>query len=107
MKTMEGGVMTNRRKRRKQRERMLETLIITTFVAICVTLILSIGYMYTNFSIHRNECLMEALSTELINLQQEVDEARNKQNEYKKQVEELQAQLSKYQEIVIPESMTS
>ena len=99
--------MTVKSKRRRRRERMLETLILTTFGTVFVTLVLALGYVYINFDIHKNQHSVEALSKELVILQEEVNEAKLKQDEYKKQVEQLQAQLAKYQEVVIPESMVS
>lgn len=107
MKTMKGGTMTGRRKHRKQQECMLETLIITTLVAICVTLILAVGDIYINFNVYRKQQIVETLSKDLEVLQKEVDAANQKQVEYKKQIDQLQAQLSKYQDVVIPDSMTS
>lgn len=99
--------MANIKKCRKQQENILKTLIMTTFVTICATLILIIGYVYVNFSIHRNQYSLENLSKELTDLQKEVDEAKIKKDEYKRELEQLQAHLSKYQEVIIPESMAS
>ena len=107
MKTMKGGAMTSKTKRRKKQEHMLEILVMTTFIAISLTLVLAVSYMYVHFSTQKNQLLVETLSKELTDLQKEVNETELKQVEYKKQIDQLQAQLSKYEEVVIPESMAS
>ena len=86
---------------------MLEILVMTTFIAISLTLVLAVSYMYVHFSTQKNQLLVETLSKELTDLQKEVNETELKQVEYKRQIDQLQAQLSKYEEVVIPESMAS
>lgn len=102
---MEEGKMTTRRRHRKQQERLLETLIITAIIAMCVMLILGVGHIYVGSKIYKNQHTVEALSKELEGLESQVNDTKGKQDEYKKQFEQLQSQLAKYQDIVIPDSM--
>ena len=97
--------MTARRRYRRQQEKFLETLMMTSLVALVVLLALAIGYVYVNCSIYKNQHSVEAISKELETLQEEIDTVQAERDEYKKQMDQLQAQLAKYQEIVIPDSM--
>ena len=107
MIVMEGGQMSTKRKHSKRRKQILETLIMTTFIALGAILILTVGHMFLNWSISKNQHSVEALSKEVSTLQEKIDATKNEQDEYKKQIDQLQAQLAKYQDVVIPESMQS
>ena len=78
---------------------------VITLIAMCTMIILGVGHIYLGSNIYKNQHTVETLSKELESLEDEVNATTSKQEEYQKQLEQLQSQLSKYQEIVIPESM--
>lgn len=96
-----------RRYSRKQQERLLEIFMMTTLVALGITVVLILGYVYVNCSIYKNNRSIEDLSNDLTEIQEQIDTTKAKEVEYKSQLDELQSQLSKYQSIIIPDSMQS
>ena len=97
--------MTTRRRYRKRLGKILEILMMVSLVALGVLSALAVGYVYVNCSIYKNQHSVEIMSKELETLQQQIDTVEIEREEYKKQMDALQAQLAKYQEIIIPDSM--
>ncbi|MBE6024877.1 MAG: hypothetical protein E7231_17140 [Cellulosilyticum sp.] len=97
--------MTTRRRIRRKREKMLETLILTSMVALGVLLVLVVGHIYVSCSIYQNQHSIEVMSKELDSLQGEINTVIKEQEEYEKQIAQLQTKLAQYQDIIVPESM--
>ena len=105
---MEGPrVSIKRRYSRKQQETLLEISVLTSLIALGVIIVLIISHVYVNYSIYKNERDMEIISANLAEMQKQIDSTKEQEKEYKSQLDELQAQLAKYQAIVIPDSMKS
>lgn len=103
---MEGGkVSIKRRYSKKQQETLLEISALTSLVALGVIIVLIISHVYVNYNIHKNKRDMETISANLAEMQKQIDSTKEQEKEYKSKLDELQAQLAKYQAVVIPDSM--
>lgn len=93
------------RRAKKKRKYLFEGLVVFTVMAFIVTAVLTGTIVTINSSIQKNEVEITTLSNELISLQNQIEEIQNQEKEYKNQLDELQGELSKYEPIVIPDSM--
>lgn len=87
--------------KRKKQERMLNILIISSFVACGLTLILLLGHAGVNNKINKTENAVEALSKEVEDLQSKVEAAKKEQQNYETQLGDLQEKLDQYDESVV------
>lgn len=99
--------MSEREKRRKRRKILLEIFIMTAFVTLGIILILGVIHIYMKCNIYINQNEKESISQEIELLQEQIDISKKEQEEYKVQMEHLQIELAKKQDIVIPDSMQS
>lgn len=100
-------MLTKKRYIRKQREKLMEIFVMTTLMTFGVMIVLIVSHLYVNYSLNKNQKAIEAISKDLAVLQEKIDSTKAQEIKYKNELEELQIQLSKYQAIVIPESMNS
>lgn len=91
--------------RRRRKSYLFEGLVVLTVGAFVATTILVGIFIYVNSSIHKNEAAIATLSEELTTLQEQAEEIQSQEMEYKNQIDALQAELSKYEPVVIPDSM--
>lgn len=91
--------------KRKKKNYLYEGLIILTAGTCIGTAILGSLFIYMNRTIHKNEAAIATLSDELTILQKQAEEIQNQENQYKNQLDMLQAELSKYKPVVIPDTM--
>lgn len=89
----------------RRKNYLFEGLVVFTIGAFIVTAALAGTFIYINGSIHKNEAAITALSDELTTLQEQTEEIQGQESEYKKQLEAIQGELSKYEPVVIPDSM--
>lgn len=61
------------------------------------------SYLYIKGSIHQNQKHVATLSNEISEMKSKAEEEKEKQLQYKGQVEELETELFRYQPIVVPE----
>lgn len=93
------------RRAKKRRKYLFEGLVLFTVGAFIVTVALAGSVLYINSNIQKNEVEITTLSNELTSLQKQIEEIQNQEKEYKNQLDELQGELSKYEPVVIPDSM--
>ena len=91
--------------RRKKKNYLYEGLVVLTVGACVGTVVLGGLFIYINRMIHKNEVAITTLSNELTVLQEKAEEIQNQEVQYKNQLDALQAELSKYEAVVIPDSM--
>ena len=91
--------------RKKKKNYLYEGLIVFTVGASIGTAILGGIFIYINGAIHKNEAAITTLSNELNILQEQVQEIQSQESQYKNQLDTLQDELSKYEAVVIPDSM--
>lgn len=89
----------------RRKNYLFEGLVVLTVGAFVATTILVGIFIYVNSSIRKNEAAIATLSKELTILQEQAEEIQSQEAEYKNQLDVLQAELSKYEPVVIPESM--
>ena len=92
-------------RRRRKKNYLFEGLVVLTVGAFVATTILVGIFIYVNSSIHKNEAAITTLSEQLTTLQEQAEEIQSQEMEYKNQLDALQAELSKYEPVVIPDSM--
>lgn len=90
---------------KRKKNRLFVGLVVITGIAFTATAVLAGTFVYVNGSIHKNEKAINALSEELTILEQKAEEVKAREAEYKDKLDKLQAELSKYEPIVIPDSM--
>ena len=90
---------------RRRKNYLFEGLVVLTGCSFVATAALSGAIIYVNSSIHKNEAAITALSGELTILQEKAAEIQGQETEYRSQLDALQAELSKYEPVVIPDSM--
>lgn len=61
------------------------------------------SYLYIKGSIHQKQKHVATLSNEISEMKSKAEEEREKQLQYEDQVEELEAELFRYQPIVVPD----
>lgn len=89
----------------RRKNYLFEGLVVLTVGAFIATTILVGIFIYLNSSIRKNEAAIATLSKELTTLQEQAEEIQSQEAEYKNQLNMLQAELSKYEPVVIPDSM--
>ena len=90
---------------RRKKNHMLGVLVIISIGACIVTSVLAGTFIYVNGSINRNEAAITTLSDDLTTIKEKVETIKGQEEEYKNQLQSLELELSKYQPIVIPDSM--
>ncbi len=90
---------------KKSKNYLFEGLVVLTGCSFVATAVLVGAFIYVNSSIHKNEAAITALSDELTVLQEKAEEIRGQETEYRSQLDALEAELSKYEPVVIPDSM--
>lgn len=80
-------------------------LVIIISIAVLSTCILAGSYIYMNIHIKNNRADIETYKQETKVLETEMQTAKEKEEQYKKQAEILSDQLTRYAPIVIPDSM--
>ena len=72
----------------------------------CITTIATAGvYMYTKSSMEKYQKSIDELTLEIDKLEKNTNEIEVQEEEYKNKINSISEELSKYQPIVIPESM--
>lgn len=89
----------------RRKNYLFEGLVVLTVGACVATTILVGIFIYVNSSIRKNEAAIATLSEELTILQEQAEEIQSQEVEYKNQLDVLQAELSKYKPVIIPDSM--
>lgn len=92
---------TNRRKGNK----IFPIMVVTTIFACIVTVIIAGSYMYTSSSLSKYEKAISELTLEIDVLEKNTNEIKAQEEEYKNKINSVAEELSKYEPIVIPESM--
>lgn len=90
---------------RRKKNYLFEGLVVLTVGSFVATTVLVGAFIYVNGSIQKNEAAITALSDELTILQEKAEEIQGQETEYRSQLDALQAELSKYEPVVIPDSM--
>lgn len=90
---------------RRKKNHMLGILVIVSIGACITTSVLAGTFIYVNGSINKNESAIETLSNDLTTIKDKVETIKGQEEEYKNQLQALQAELSKYEPVVIPDSM--
>lgn len=93
--------MSTRLMRRKRQEKTLSVLMITSFAAFIVTVVLLVGHAGVKYKIESSEKSVEALSKEVTTLQEQIEEIKKMQDESKDQLDALQSQINKYDESIV------
>lgn len=91
--------------RGRKRNYIYQGLVVITVGTSIVTAGLAGIFMYLTHHIQRNQAAVTTLSNELSILEEQTEEIKAKETEYKDQLEQLEAELSRYKPIVIPETM--
>ena len=93
--------MSTRMMRNKRQEKTLSVLMVTSFAAFIVTIVLLVGHAGIKYKIEGSEKSVEALSQEVTTLQGQIEEIKKVQDESKNQLDALQSQINKYDESVV------
>lgn len=93
--------MSTRLMRKKQQEKILNVLMVTSFIACIVTIVLLAGHAGVKYKIKNSEKTVEALSQEVTTLQDQIDQVKKKQDESKEKLDVLQSQINQYDESVV------
>ncbi|MBU3804187.1 MAG: hypothetical protein H9872_05485 [Candidatus Cellulosilyticum pullistercoris] len=91
--------------RRRRKNYLFEGLVVLTIGTFITTTVLVGVFIYINGSIHKNEAAITTLSDELTILQEQAEAIKKQETEYKNQLDAIQGELSKYEPVVIPDSM--
>ncbi len=85
--------------------RIFPIMIVCTTLACIITIILVGSFIYTSSKVNQNLTDIDNLNTEILELEKIIEEIRVKEEQYKKDINDMNQELSKYEPIVIPESM--
>lgn len=90
---------------KKKKNHVVTVLMIITFGALIATSVLVGTFIYLNSSIHKNESAIATFSKEISSMQEQIEAIQVKEAEYKSKLEALELELSKYEPVIIPDSM--
>ncbi len=77
---------------------------VTVFTCI-VTVVITGSYVYTTSSMNKYQRSINELKVEIDNLEKSTNEIKVQEEEYKNKIDSITQELSKYEPIVIPDSM--
>ena len=89
----------------KKRTKVFPIMLVITFFACLTTIATSGVYMYTRASMNKYQKSVDELTLEKYNLEKSTNAIEVQEEEYKNKINSIREELSKYQPIVIPESM--
>lgn len=90
---------------KKKKNDAVTVLMIITFGTLIVTSLLVGTFIYLNSSIHKNEASIATFSKEISSMQEQIEIIKEQEAEYKSKLEALELELSKYEPVIIPDSM--
>ena len=76
-----------------------------TVLACIITVLVTGTFVYTRVNVNKYETSIEALSSELEEIRMQVGEVKEQGELYKGELGDVSQELSKYEEVVIPDSM--
>lgn len=89
----------------KKKGYFFKTVVGVTIVTSLTTCCLLIGCLIMTISVSHNEKSVEALSSHIQSLDEQLTVAQEEEQQYKSQQEQLKQQISKCEPVVIPDSM--
>lgn len=81
----------------------MKNMQLVAVVSLISVTLLGGSYLYIKGGIYQNQKYVDTLSNEINQMKSKAEEEREKQLQYKNQVEELEAELFRYQPIVVPD----
>ena len=90
---------------RRKKKRLFPVMIGITVFACIITIVVAGGYMYTSSSMNKYQQVINELTVEIDSLEKNTNEIKMQEEEYKNKINSITQELSKYEPIVIPESM--
>lgn len=83
----------------------MKPLMTTSIIAGGLVAVLIAGHVHIKWNTNQNQQMINNITQEIETLQGDINAAEIKQQEYKKELDKLQARLALYQDVVIPDSM--
>lgn len=90
---------------KKRKNYAITVLMMITGAAVVATSLLAGTFIYLNSSIKKNEASIATFSKEISSMQEQVEIIKAQEKEYKNKLEALELELSKYEPVIIPDSM--
>lgn len=90
---------------KKRKNYAVTVLMMITGAAVVATSLLAGTFIYLNSSIKKNEASIATFSKEISSMQEQVEIIKAQEKEYKNKLEALELELSKYEPVIIPDSM--
>lgn len=90
---------------KKRKNYAVTVLMIITAAAVVATLLLASTFIYLNSRIKKNEASIATFSKEIANMQEKVEGIKAQESEYKSKLQALELEISKYEPVIIPDSM--
>lgn len=89
----------------KKKNRLLITCAIVTGVCVISASALAAGHLYMHTQIKSNETNIEEIKASTAAVEQEIEVVKSQEATYHEQLDKLNQELSRYEPVVIPDSM--
>ncbi len=89
----------------RKKKRLLPIMMGITVLTCMVSVIITGSYLYTSSSMNKYQKAINNLSVEIDDLEKSTNEISMQEEEYKNKIDSIAKELSKYEPIVIPDSM--